>query len=493
MVSGTLLAWISLVTKIYFHAYQISQKIVTNKRLNERKTGIIIYIRKDESFLNQRERIQKRIKRDKEYRAAKKAERNEETKADNYDKVLTIQNYYKALIKCRKGVMWKGKPQKYCQTSISKISATFDYIKDYTLPPLENTSHIILYERGKKRIITPIQFSDRITQRVLCDYSMIPIIHPSLIYDNGASTEGKGTDFARKRAEKFLREAINDYGENFYILTFDFKSFFDSIPHITCYNVLNKYYTDNRIVNLIMEVVKSYQRPNILTIKNDSERELLLNLLENNQMKGICLGSQISQILALVVPNQLDHYIKDDKRMKRYVRYMDDGIIIHQDKKVLQELYLGMKEVCNILGLTFNEKKTKIVKATKGFSFLKIKYRVAGKRIIKTLVRSGIVRMRRKLKKFKKKVDCGEMKLDDVYNSMQSWLAHAKLANSYHTVKSMLKLYNDLFGGYKITKQYFRKQKRKGGQNNEILQSDKWADFRWDSNYFRASQNTVAA
>ena len=359
--------------------------------------------------MNQRERIQGRIKRDKEDRVAKKAKRDEETKADNYDKVLTIQNYYEALKKCRKGVMWKGKPQKYCQTSISRISKTFDYIKDYTLPPLENTSHIVLYERGKKRIITPIQFSDRITQRVLCDYSMIPIIHPSLIYDNGASTEGKGTDFARKRAEKFLREAINDYGENFYILTFDFKSFFDSIPHITCYNVLKKFYTDNRIVNLIMEVVKSYQRPDILTIKNDSERELLLNSLENNQMKGICLGSQISQILALVVPNKLDHYIKDDKHMKRYVRYMDDGIIIHKDKKVLQELYVGMKEVCNILGLTFNEKKTKIVKATKGFSFLKINYRVAGKRIIKTLVRSGIVRMRRELKKFKKKVDRGEM------------------------------------------------------------------------------------
>lgn len=90
------------------------------------------------------------------------------------------------------------------------------------------------------------------------------------------------------------------------------------------------------------------------------------------------------------------------------------------------------------------------------------------------------------------KVDRGEMKLDDVYNSMQSWLAHAKLANSYHTVKSMLELYNDLFDGYKITKQYFRKQKRKGGHNNEILQSDKWADFRWNSNDFRASQNTIA-
>lgn len=426
--------------------------------------------------MNQKERIRARIERDKARRAAKKALRNEKTKADDYDKVMTMQNYYGALKKCRKGVMWKGKPQKYCQTSNTQVTGTLEHIDDYELPPLENTSQITLYERGKKRIITPIQFSDRMTQRVLCDYSLIPIIQPTLIYDNGASTEGKGTDFARKRVEMFLRDSIKEYGEDFYILSFDFKSFFDSIPHSTCYNVLNEYYSDKRIVELIIEVVKSYQRPEILKIEDDSKRTLLLDLLENNQMKGICLGSQISQILALVVPNQLDHYIKDKQRMKRYVRYMDDGIIIHKNKEVLQELYEGMRDVCNNLGLTFNEKKTKIVKATKGFSFLKIKYRVVGSRLVKTLARSGIVRMRRKLKKFKIKVDNGVMKLDDVYNSMQSWLSHAKLAQSYHTVRSMLKLYDELFDGYKITKKYFKKE-----DNNEILQSDKWAEFRWDS------------
>ena len=60
-------------------------------------------------------------------------------------------------------------------------------------------------------------------------------------------------------------------------------------------------------------------------------------------------------------------------------------------------------------------------------------------------------------------------------------------------------IYNDLmiiqinlFAKQEERKQYFRKQKRKGGHNNEILQSDKWADFRWNSNDFRASQNTVA-
>jgi hypothetical protein len=200
-------------------------------------------------------------------------------------------------------------------------------------------------------------------------------------------------------------------------------------------------------------------------------------------LNGICLGSQISQILALVVPNELDHFIKDKMQMKRYIRYMDDGIIIHKDKEFLKKLYEKMKVICNKLGLTFNAKKTKIVKATKGISFLKIKYRVVGKKLIKTLVRSGIVRMRRKLKKFKKKVDNGTMKLDDVYNSIQSWLTHAKLAKSYHTVKSMLKLYDDLFGGYKITKRYFRNLKRKEGKLSEVLQSDKWAAFRWDCDY----------
>ena len=426
--------------------------------------------------MNQKERIRARIERDKARRAAKKLMRDKITKADNYEKVMTMQNYYGALRKCRKGVMWKGKPQKYCQTSNTQISNTLKYIDICELPPLENTSQIPLYERGKKRIITPIQFSDRMTQRVLCDYSLIPMIQPTLIYDNGASTEGKGTDFARKRVERFLRDSIKEYREDFYILSFDFKSFFDSIPHSTCYEVLNKYYTDKRIVELVIEVVKSYQRPEILKVKNDSERTLLLDLLENNQMKGICLGSQISQILALVVPDKLDHFIKDKQRMKRYVRYMDDGIIIHKDKNVLQELYKGMKDVCNALGLTFNEKKTKIVKATRGFSFLKIKYRVVGSHLVKTLARSGIVRMRRKLKKFKIKVDNGVMKLDDVYNSMQSWLSHAKLAQSYHTVKSMLKLYNELFDGYKLTKKYLKKEDK-----NEILQSDKWFDFRWDS------------
>ena len=68
--------------------------------------------------------------------------------------------------------------------------------------------------------------------------------------------------------------------------------------------------------------------------------------------------------------------------------------------------------------------------------------------------------MRRKLKKFKRLFDKGNMSLDDVYASIQSWLEHSRIAKSYKTRKRMLKLYDELFGGYKITRKYRHEQNK---------------------------------
>ena len=62
--------------------------------------------------------------------------------------------------------------------------------------------------------------------------------------------------------------------------------------------------------------------------------------------------------------------------------------------------------------------------------------------------------MRRKLKKFVHLVKEGKMLLNDVYNSIQSWLAHSMLAKSFHARKRMLDLYDKLFGGYRLTKKW---------------------------------------
>ena len=57
----------------------------------------------------------------------------------------------------------------------------------------------------------------------------------------------------------------------------------------------------------------------------ESVRNALMAQLNNDELKGLCLGSQISQILAVSIPNKLDHYIKDICGVKHYIRYMDDG------------------------------------------------------------------------------------------------------------------------------------------------------------------------
>lgn len=73
-------------------------------------------------------------------------------------------------------------------------------------------------------------------------------------------------------------------------------------------------------------------------------------------------------------------------------------------------------------------------------------------------------------------LDNGKILLDDVYNSMQSWIAHAKVASSYRTKRSMLKLYNQLFNGYRITKKWEHIQ---NNISSDYLLSDEWEDFRW--------------
>lgn len=430
--------------------------------------------------MTNKQRIEVRIARDKARRREKKRTHNQES--DNFQNIVNHQAYVSSLKKCQKTVSYKSSVQRYVMRAITHMDETIDTILSGKLPPLTSKDRIMIYERGKARTIFPVSINDRITQRALCDAAMVPIIRRKLIYNNGASLPGKGVKFTRDELYRHLQEAVKQYGSDFYVMTYDFKSFFDSIPHETCRKIINETFEDKQIRWLTLEIIKSYYREDIRKIDNLAQREIELRKLEQNQYNGICLGSQVSQIMALVVPNELDHYIKDRRSIRHYIRYMDDGILMSDNKEALWDLYEGMKEVVAKLGLHFNAKKTKIVKATRGFVFMKVRYRVTkDQKIVRTLVRSGITRMRRKLKKLYAKCKSGLLTLDNVFDSIQSWMAHARVAKSYHTVKSMLKLYNRLFGGYRITHKYFKAQAKlkHGGGSGELFQTDKWKEFRW--------------
>lgn len=162
------------------------------------------------------------------------------------------------------------------------------------------------------------------------------------------------------------------------------------------------------------------------------------------------LGSQISQVSALRFPNLLDHYVKEVLHIKGYGRYMDDGYMLHHSKEHLQKCLADLREICACLGIRLNEKKTQIVKLSRGITFLKRRFILTetGK-VIVIPARKGIVKERRKMKKLSLKYRAGEREFFDIKQSYNSWRGHIKHCNAKRTLRRMDKLFYELF--YKET------------------------------------------
>ncbi len=396
--------------------------------------------------MTNKERIAARIARDKERKQIKRQEAI--TEDGQFEKVFTYQNLLKSLNKRIKGTKWKGSVQMFLSHAICKIKELYDGVRNGTYLSKIKIRSMTVYERGKRRDIQMVAIGSRVLQGCICDSSLLPLLSPTFIYDNPASTKGKGVQFARKRANKFLTEMARKYNDDFYALVFDIKSFFDNIPHAQCLRVMNPEWFDENIIKVTMDIIKKYKDAKFKYLKIDNFDEEITKV-NNMEGVGITLGSQVSQVMALAVPNVVDHLIKDKLHIKHYIRYMDDGVILAKTKEGLHGIVAEVEKALGEIGLSFNKKKTRIVKMSKGFSFLKVRYSVTPTgAIVKRLAKSSIVRMRRKLHKFKRKVDKGEISRDDVCRSFKSWFGYARIAMCTKARRGMLNLYNKLFKTY---------------------------------------------
>ena len=284
-----------------------------------------------------------------------------------------------------------------------------------------------IMERGKKRNIRSVHISERVVQKVLCDKILVPIYTDTLIYDNGASQKGKGTDFAMNRLTCHLQRHHRKHGINGYVLLMDFKNYFASIPHDIIYAENNKRLHDPKIIKLANQCIEDF---------GDA---------------GLGLGSQVSQTYALAAVSAIDNFIKEKLRIKGYARYMDDCYLIHNDKEYLQYCYAEIKKMCERVGIVPNDKKCKIVPISKGFKFLKAKFTlIETGRVYRKINPVSSQTMRRKLKVFRRWVDEGRFTLKDVDCTFQSYLGHMKRGDSYNKIKQMESFYSELFPERKV-------------------------------------------
>ena len=151
------------------------------------------------------------------------------TSLPTYDELFTFDNLFDAFYKCRTNVRWKESIQRY---EANLYTNTYDLFKQ-----LENRTFkskgfhtFVINERGKQRWIRSVHISERIVQKVLCDNYLVPLLSHYLIYDNGATLKGKGTDFTLKRLNLHLHKYYREFNINKgYILIYDFSDYFGSI------------------------------------------------------------------------------------------------------------------------------------------------------------------------------------------------------------------------------------------------------------------------
>ena len=283
-------------------------------------------------------------------------------------------------------------------------------------------SHFTLRERGKVRPIDAPHITDRQIHKVFTREVLAPLYCPSTIYDNGASLQGKGYDFDVRRVTRFLAKHYRQHGREGYALVFDFSKYFDTAQHAPVFRAIEKCGIDDRLVALSEYFIKCFGD------------------------EGLGLGSQVSQIAAIALPNKIDHYIKDVLRMKFYERYMDDGLIISRSKEKLRECLAALRRLCAEHGIKLNEKKTQIIKLTRGFTFLKVRFRY-GKTgaVVRRASYKSVRQMRKKLKIFRRWVDSGRMEPEDVRASLTSWSGYMRRFHSYFAVQSVMQKYRELF------------------------------------------------
>lgn len=366
------------------------------------------------------ERHEKRYMRRRARRDERRAARLEHI---NFDDVFSYDHLYAAYQKCRRGVAWKASVQNYiCQAPLN-VYETWEALRAGRAKV--GGYHVFdLYERGKKRHIQAVGIRERVIQRCLCDYALVPAIEHGFIYDNGASILYKGYDFALRRMVRHLQWHYRHHGNAGYILLFDFKRFFENVSHEVVERVLRRCLDDERIRQLVARIVSAYGD------------------------RGLGLGSQISQTLALATADRLDHVVKTVLRVKCYGRYMDDGYIIHRDKAFLLRCLDAIREACKECGITLNEKKTAIVKLSRGFTFIKVRFLLTDKgKIVRRIYKRSVVKMRKKLKKFRRMIDNGRRTFRDIWPVWVCWRSYAMRFSAWHTINRMWRLFATLFEG----------------------------------------------
>lgn len=339
--------------------------------------------------------------------------------------VCSFESLYAAMLKCKKGIMWKDSAAGFVKNGLVNCCNLKDELMSGSYKIGKYT--VFRITEPKERVIVSTRIKDRVFQRSLCDNYLYENITKSFIYDNAACQKGKGTDFARNRLKCHLQRYFRKHGLKGYVLKCDISDYFGSTPHIVACQAVEKRIKSQWVIYETERIINSFTQG-------------------TDPSKGMGLGSEVTQLVQLAVLDDLDHYIKETLHIKHYVRYVDDFILIHESKEYLIYCREEIKKYLAARGLKLSKKKTHIFPIKQPIHFLGFSFRLTNtSKVVMRLLPEKVTHERKKLRKLVKRCKDGIMTREHADECFQSWVAHASKGDCYKLIQSMTEYYYNLW------------------------------------------------
>ena len=220
-----------------------------------------------------------------------------------------------------------------------------------------------------QREIFAADFKDRIVHHLVFNY-LNPIFDKSFINDSYSCRKNRGTHYGIKRMKRFISQCSGNYTKDCYLMKLDIEGYFMRMDRDILYDKIikvlktneNKLLCELDLINYLLQNI-IYNDPTnncIIKGKKTDWKGLPKNksLFSQEANKGFPIGNLTSQLFGNIYLNDFDHFVKNKLGIKYYGRYVDDFVLIHQDKNYLIECRKKIRNYLrNKLLLTLHPKK----------------------------------------------------------------------------------------------------------------------------------------
>lgn len=334
-----------------------------------------------------------------------------------YSQIYDFSNIYDAYLKARKNKRYKQEILAFSanlEENLIEIQNELIY-RSYE-PKGYRTFKVF---EPKERQIMAAPFSDRVVHHAVCNI-IEPLIDKSLIYHSYACRKNKGTHACMIKTQQFLREISAKSDHEIYCFKGDISKYFASINHQILRKLIRRKIRCKDTITLLDKIINS--------------------TAEGINPVGLPLGNLTSQLFANLYLNEFDKFIKQEKKMKYYIRYMDDFIVLCDSRQELKQLRKESEIFLNENLQLKTNRKTCLFPIKQGIDF--IGYRIWKDHCL--LRKANVKHIRRTIKKLARDYLDKKIELKKIEDIVTAWLGHASHADVYFYREKIKNLVNEL-------------------------------------------------